>query len=573
LDTPHGSTPNTNSHSSWWQGAFAGLAAGAVALSFGQLVEAFSETIPGLVLGVGELMLDLTPGWAAEESIENLGSFGKASLLPGITILALLLAAVLGDATLRISRRIGVTGFAVFGLLGGFATARNPMSPALQSWLWSLVAAGLGMATLLFLLNRLKAPIHSPAPQSPAPHSTAPEQLSEPLASPLDPPASRRAFLGWTAGAGAVAVGGFALSRGVAPMSSAELARENLDFSNIITETPNSSNVTTTTTVAPDPTTSTNPTSTANGATAPVISTEPITDIEGISTYITPNDSFYRIDTALRPPRVDPSGWSLEINGMVDNPFSLSWDELLAMPMEEHEITLSCVSNPIGGDLVGNAKWLGVPITTLLERAQVQPGADQFVGKSVDDWTAGFPTARLYDGRTALLAIGMNGEPLPIRHGFPARLIVAGIYGYVSAAKWVTEIELTGWDDFDGYWINRGWSKLGPMKTTSRIDVPGNGARLPQGDTILAGVAWSPPRGISGVEVSVDGGAWWACDLAVPGNDENWVQWRTSWNATSGRHRVRVRAIDGTGQLQPEGPKSVAPDGAEGWHQVSVTVA
>ena len=231
--------------------------------------------------------------------------------------------------------------------------------------------------------------------------------------------------------------------------------------------------------------------------------------------YITPNDSFYRIDTAPSAPHVAPTDWSLEIKGMVDNPYTITWDELLAMPMQEHEITLSCVSNPVGGPLVGNARWLGVPLTTLLERAQVQPGADQFVGKSIDDWTAGFPTDRLYDGRTALLAVGMNGEPLPISHGFPARLIVAGIYGYVSAVKWVTEIELTRWDDFDGYWIDKGWSKLGPMKTMSRIDVPRHGSSVQEGETILAGVAWSPPRASTGLRslstTALGGHVTWQC--------------------------------------------------------------
>ena len=529
----------------WWQGALAGVAAGGVALMFGQLFEALSENIPGLVLGMGEWVLDITPGWAAQESIENLGSTGKASLLPGITIVALLAAAALGNASLRFSRRIGIAGFAAFGLLGGFTTARNPTSPALASWFWSLVAAGLGVATLLFLLSRLRG-------HADEPFATAP------LVDPLDPPASRRAFLGWSAGAGAVAVGGFALSRGITPKSAAETARENIVLSNIST------------------TTTASPATTTPATTAPVseatVTAEAITDIDGITSYITPNDSFYLIDTALSPPHVDPNDWSLEIKGMVDNPYTLTWDELIAMPMQEHEITLSCVSNPIGGPLVGNAKWLGVPIVTLLERAGVQPGADQFVGKSIDDWTAGFPTGRLHDGRTALLAIGMNGEPLPISHGFPARLIVAGIYGYVSAVKWVTEIELTRWDDFDGYWIDKGWSKLGPMKTTSRIDVPRHGSSVPAGETVLAGVAWSPPRGIHAVEVSVDDGPWSPCDLAIPGNDENWVQWRTTWDATSGRHRISVRAVDGEDQIQPRGPKSVAPDGAEGWHQVSVNV-
>lgn len=528
-----------------WQGALAGALAGAVALVFGQLVEALSDNIPGLVLGMGEWLLDIAPGWAAEESIENLGSIGKASLLPGIAVVALLIAAALGDAALRISRKIGVIGFAAFGLLGGFTTARNPMSPAWASWFWSLVAAALGIATLNFLLSRLSNRSDEP-------------DTATPSADPLDPPASRRAFLGWSAGAGALAIGGLGLARGLTPKSAAETARETISFSDLTTTT--RSAATTTTAEA------------ATGTSAATVTTEPITNIAGISSYITPNDSFYEIDTALSPPHVDPADWSLDITGMVDNPYTLTWDELMAMPLEQHDITLACVSNPVGGPLVGNATWLGVPLTTLLERAQVQPGADQFVGKSVDDWTAGFPTDRLYDGRTALLAVGMNSEPLPIKHGFPARLIVAGIFGYVSAVKWVKEIELTRWDAFDGYWIDKGWSKLGPMKTMSRIDVPRAGASVPAGETVLAGVAWSPPRGIHAVEVAVDDSPWWECDLAVPGNDENWVQWRTTWNATPGNHNIRVRAIDGDNQLQPIGPKSVAPDGAEGWHEVRVSV-
>ena len=242
-------------------------------------------------------------------------------------------------------------GFAAFGLLGGFTTARNPSSPALQSWFWSLVAAGLGIATLLFLLDRLRGPVKD-------------RQSAGPTADPLNPPASRRAFLGWSAGAGAVAVGGFALARGITPKSAAETARENITFSDITT------------------TTTTPPTTTAPAAVEASVTTEAITDIDGISSYITPNDSFYLIDTAISPPHLAPEDWSLEIKGMVDNPYTLTWDELIAMPMEEHEITLSCVSNPVGGPLVGNARWLGVPLTSLLSRAQVQPGADQFVGKS-----------------------------------------------------------------------------------------------------------------------------------------------------------------------------------------------
>lgn len=515
-----------------WYGALAGFLAAAVALVFGEVVEAISDTIPGLVLGMGEWILDITPGAVAEESIENLGSSGKSSLLPGITLTALTIGAILGDLSKRVSLRIGIVGFALFGLLGGFTTARNPQSPALASWFWAIVAAGLGIATLVWLLARL----------------TSPTRLATVMEDPRDKRATRRAFLSWSAGAGAVAVTGIGVARRVEGDSIAEVARGELDFSSIGGEAATTS--------------------------LPLDGGYPgsFDGVNGIGSYITPNNGFYRIDTALSVPQVDPDNWSLSFTGMVDEPFTLTFDEILAMDLEEHDVTLSCVSNEVGGGLVGNATWLGVPVTQLLDRAGVQPGATQFVGRSVDDFTAGFPTELLYDGRTALLAVGMNGEPLPVIHGFPARLVVAGIYGYVSAVKWIEEIHLTTWEDFNGYWITRGWSKEGPMKTMSRIDVPSHDETVPAGTTVLAGVAWSPPRGISSVEYAVGDGDWTECDIAAPGTNENWVQWRTEWEAPPGQHILRVRATDGDGELQPIGPKAVAPDGAEGWHAIRVNV-
>jgi hypothetical protein len=288
---------------------------------------------------------------------------------------------------------------------------------------------------------------------------------------------------------------------------------------------------------------------------------------------VTPNDDFYRIDTALSVPQVDPAGWSLRFTGMVDNPYEITLDEILAMDLEEHVVTLQCVSNEIGGGLVGNAIWTGVPLPALLDLAGVQEGATQIVGRSVDDWTAGFPTELAYDGRDAMLAVGMNGEPLPLDHGFPARLIVPGLYGYVSAVKWIEEINLTRWEDFDAYWVPRGWSKEGPLKTQSRIDVPRRSGDVTAGPTAVAGVAWAPTRGIETVEISIDEGQWLPCELGEAASDDSWVQWRTTWDATTGDHEIRVRATDGTGQLQPLGPKPPRPDGAEGYHTVKVSVA
>lgn len=515
-----------------WYGALAGLVAAAVALVFGELVSAFDDDIPGLVLGMGEWIVDITPGDAARASIDNLGSSGKAWLLPGITITALAIGAVLGELSKQASVRIGIAGFAGFGLLGGFTTARNPQSPAVSSWIWALVAAALGIATLVFLLARMHRPT----------------RLASFREDPRQKSATRRAFLSWSAGAGAVAVTGLGVARGIGGKSAAEVARGEIDFTGI--------NTTTTGGTLLDP-----------------VTPGSFDDVPGIARYITPNNTFYRIDTALSVPQVDPDTWSLSFTGMVDRPYTLTFDEILAMDeLEEHTVTLSCVSNDVGGDLVGTAKWLGVPITSLLDRAGVRDGATQFVGRSVDDWTAGFPTDALYDGRTALLAVGMNGEPLPIIHGFPARLVVAGLYGYVSAVKWVEEINLTTWEDFNGYWISRGWSKEGPMKTMSRIDVPRSRDTVAAGPTAVAGVAWSPPRGIQAVELSIDDGEWRPCEIAAPGSDETWVQWKTEWDAAPGDHVLQVRAVDGDGQLQPIGPKRVDPDGAEGWHAVRVSV-
>jgi DMSO/TMAO reductase YedYZ molybdopterin-dependent catalytic subunit len=293
----------------------------------------------------------------------------------------------------------------------------------------------------------------------------------------------------------------------------------------------------------------------------------------GLSPFVTPTADFFRIDTALSIPRVDPSSWSLSIDGLVDRPFSLTFDELLALDAVEVPVTLQCVSNEVGGDLVGNAVWQGVPLALLLDRAGARPEGTQVVGRSVDGFTAGFPTELAGDGRTALVAYAMNGDLLPPRHGFPARLVVAGLYGYVSATKWLSEIELTRLEDVDGYWISRGWAKDGPIKIASRIDVPRSGASVAAGRVAVAGVAWAPVRGISAVEVQVDDGPWRPAMLGTAASDETWIQWHLAWDATPGRHVLRVRAVDGDGRRQIEDDAPPAPDGATGLHVRAVEVA
>jgi DMSO/TMAO reductase YedYZ molybdopterin-dependent catalytic subunit len=294
--------------------------------------------------------------------------------------------------------------------------------------------------------------------------------------------------------------------------------------------------------------------------------------VPGLTPYVTPNADFYRIDTALTIPQVDLSSWRLDLSGLVDRPYSLTYDELLSMDAIEETVTLQCVSNEVGGDLVGNAVWQGVPLAELLSRARPRAEATQVVGRSIDRFTAGFPSALAHDGRVALVAYAMNGEPLPLRHGFPVRLVVAGLYGYVSATKWLDEIELAVWESFDGYWISRGWAKEGPIKTASRIDVPGRRTPIVAGPTPIAGVAWAPTRGISAVEVRIDDGGWLPCQLGEVASENTWVQWLHRWDAPAGEHVIGVRAVDGDGEVQTGEVSSPAPDGATGWHTRRVRV-
>jgi DMSO/TMAO reductase YedYZ molybdopterin-dependent catalytic subunit len=288
--------------------------------------------------------------------------------------------------------------------------------------------------------------------------------------------------------------------------------------------------------------------------------------------YVTPNDRFYRIDTALVVPRIDPAEWTLTIHGRVRNPIRLTFDDLLRRPMVERYVTLSCVSNEVGGDLIGNAKWLGVPIQALLDEADPEEGADQVVSRSVDGFTAGTPTKVLRDGRDALLAVAMNGEPLPVQHGFPVRMVVPGLYGYVSATKWLAELELTTFADFDAYWIPRGWAQQAPIKTQSRIDRPRSGETVPAGEVVVAGVAWAQHRGIDRVEVRVDGAEWQEATLAETASIDTWRLWSWRWAAEPGEHTLEVRATDSTGEVQTSEIAPPAPDGATGWHGIGVTV-
>ncbi|KQR64264.1 oxidoreductase [Frigoribacterium sp. Leaf172] len=306
---------------------------------------------------------------------------------------------------------------------------------------------------------------------------------------------------------------------------------------------------------------------------APAVPAGASLDIDGITPYVTPNADFYRIDTALQVPSIDPAEWSLRIHGLVDREVVITFDELLALPLEEHHATLSCVSNEVGGDLIGTALWLGYPIRELLRRAGPQSGADMVLSTSSDGFTAGTPLSVLVDdGTDALLAVGMNGEPLPQQHGFPVRMVVPGLFGYVSATKWVVDLEVTRFAVTEGYWTPRGWDALGPVKLESRIDTPKAGATVDPGRVPIAGVAWHPHTGVRGVEVRIDDGDWVAAELAESVSADTWVQWVHRWDATSGDHTVRVRATGADGVTQSDRELPPAPNGAEGWDEHSFTV-
>jgi len=295
--------------------------------------------------------------------------------------------------------------------------------------------------------------------------------------------------------------------------------------------------------------------------------------VAGISQFITPNGQFYRVDTAIIVPEVDPAGWTLRIHGMVQREVTVSYAQLLRRPLIEDYITLCCVSNPVGGPYISNAKWLGASLSALLREARPLAGAEQLLCTSVDGFTSGTPLTVVMDGRDALVAVAMNNAALPVEHGFPARLVVPGLYGYVSACKWVTDIEVTTFSKAAAYWVQSGWSQQAPVKTESRIDVPGDGSTVGPGPVTVAGVAWAQHKGIEAVEVQVDHGPWQLATLAPVPNLDTWRQWTWQWESPApGNHTLQARATDKTGYTQTSLVAEVAPNGATGYPSASVTV-
>jgi DMSO/TMAO reductase YedYZ molybdopterin-dependent catalytic subunit len=535
IDSPHpgsaGATPPPR------LADLAGVAAAGFALGTTELVAGALPGAVSLVSAVGDAAVDWLPTPVIRFGIEAFGTDDKTVLVAVIIVFCGVLGAAFARAAARVPM-LPVLGFALFGALGALAALRDPQASAVPVAVCALlgVAAGLGALTGLLRLAARSASRGLPARPVANGETTSPVRSASPIGVP-----DRRAFLvaaGAVAGAAVVfAAVGRSLSRAAASAS-----RLRYSLPGVARPVP-----------PPPP-----------GAAVAVADMTPV---------VVPNDSFYRIDTRLLgPPRVDVEAWRLRVSGMVERPYELSFSELLELPMVEEYVTLCCVSNPVGGDLVGTAAWRGVTLASLLERAGVKRGATQIVGRSVDGFTVGFPTEVGLDGRHALVAVGMNGELLPYDHGFPARLVVAGLYGYTSATKWLEEIHLTTWDAFDAYWIPRGWSKYAPIKTQARIDRILPDPPVGAGPVMVAGVAWAPTRGISRVELQVDDEEWRDAELAEPLSASTWRQWRFSWQATPGTHRLRVRATDGHGETQTADASPPEPDGATGYHTVRVQV-
>jgi len=526
-------------------GAAAGVASVVLGAGIGELIAATVAPSASPFAVIGGTLIDLAPPWAKDAAITLFGTADKLALLIGIAVVLLVLAALVGVLELR-RPWYGVVVFAALGAGAALLAMLRP-EPVALAWLPSL-AAGFLAATALALLTQLarartvSPPAGDDAGASPDAEPSVPDGPARGSRMPVA--TTRRRFLAWTGAAAAAgvlaAIAGTALQAGARTVTAVRQALR-----------------------LPAP-----------AVAAPAVPAGAQLDLTGMTPVVTPNASFYRIDTALVVPQVDPSDWSLRIHGLVENEVEIGWDELLALPLEESWTTLACVSNPVGGDLIGNAKWLGYPIRRLLERARPTSDADMVLSRSIDGFTASTPLEVLQEeGRNAILAVGMNDEPLPAEHGFPVRMVVPGLYGYVSATKWVTELEVTRFDKATAYWTTRGWSAKGPIKLQSRIDLPRSGQGLSAGDTTIAGVAWQQHVGIAKVEVQVDGGPWREATLASAISDDTWVQWSIPWTAERGAHEIRCRATNTAGELQTEADAWPAPDGATGWQQLNVDVS
>lgn len=479
------------------------------------------------VRAIGNSIIDRAPLWLKNLAIDLFGSANKTALQIGIIIVVIVLALWLGSKSLSSPTPL-IVGIIGASLLGAGAAIEGPSIQFLAVFA-PLVGGLIGGGASLFLLRTLDVT-----------WSTWWWKHNTPGPSHVPLGWDRRRFIRT-----ASAVGGVTAVAGTVALTSDRRRTQR-----IVAQIPNRlPAVNNSQRSAPAPTA--------------LVSDPP---------YVTPTESFYRIDTALSFPSVDLDTWSVRIHGLVDRELTLTYDDLLRRTQIERTITICCVSNEVGGPYIGNAVWQGVSLAEILREAGVRDSAEQIFSRSEDGWTCGFPVEAALDGRDALIAIGMNGTPLPLRHGFPARLIVPGLYGYVSATKWLADIAINRWEDEEGFWIPRGWSRDAPIKTHSRIDVPRSREKVFAGTVVVAGVAWAPHTGVAAVEVRVDDGEWNTAQLSDDVTDDAWRVWRLDWEAEPGTYRLQVRATDKSGYTQTEVVTPVAPDGATGWHSRRITV-
>lgn len=520
--------PESRATTAW--AAVSGVIAAGAFLAAAELAAVFAARDASPVLAVGAFVIDIVPQPVKEFAIAAFGAADKLVLLGSLGVAVVVASAIAGVLELR-RPPWGAVLLAVAGAVSLAAIATRAGATTL-AWVPPVVGTAAGVLVLRLLVGRLRRWRSAPGA------TTSPGRADVAEARGVD----RRGFfvVAGVAAASALVIGvGARISN--AASASIDAIRNALKL-----PAPRS-------TVA--------------------IPAGAELDVPDLTPLITPNADFYRVDTALTVPRVDPETWRLVVDGMVGRRVELTFDELIAMGLDEYAVTLACVSNEVGGDLIGNAVWLGVPVRDILAMAEPEPGADMVLSRSVDGFTASTPLEALTDpGRDAILAVGMNGVPLPFEHGFPVRMVVPGLYGYVSATKWLSELKVTTFAADEAYWTPRGYAAEAPIKLSSRIDTPRSGRPVPAGRTAIAGMAWAQHVGIERVEVRIDDGPWQRAEVSTPVNRDTWVQWVLEWDAAPGTHYVTVRAVDLDGSVQVEERAPVAPDGATGWQRVLVTV-
>lgn len=518
-----------------WLWAGFGLLSSLAGIAAAHLVAAATKPAASPVLAVGSAVIDLTPTPVKTWAIREFGTSDKPILIGSVFAGVLVLAAIAGIAARR-RVELGIAFVLVLATVAGYAAWARPLSTA-SDLLPALTAAVVGSAALLYLARLTRLAGQEPGTTA-ATTDDQPDSAEADGPQPALPRARRRSVLTAAAVIGAASA--------VTGIGGQWLVRVRTRISDIALPKPTSA--------------------------APPLPADLNNLNSEISSLQTSRSDFYRVDINLTVPLVSVDDWDLRIDGDVDNPFRLTFDELSAMDLIERDITLTCVSNEVGGKYVGAARWLGVPLKALLDRAGIRDGNDQLLSTATDGFTISTPLALALDGRDAMVAIGMNGKSLPADHGFPARLVVPGIYGYVGATKWLRRLTVTTYDADEAYWTKRGWAIDGPIKASARIDTPRPFAKVEAGTVVIGGVAWAQGHGVARVEVQIDDGPWQPAILGGDVSLDYWRQWYLPWEATSGTHSVAVRTTTGQGEVQTAARAEPFPNGSSGIQQIQVNV-